>query len=1038
VTTIVRAEGAGSIAVGRDAINSIFVTGGVNQFFVGDYERLADAYLNPQTLYRELQLDEYVGRAWLAAAIDGFLTTHDRGYLVIEAEAGMGKTAFLAWLARQRNYVHHFVRLMPDPDDVGTALRSMAAQLIRAWDLQDRAVGGVLPPTASRPAFFEDLLHAAAAKRDESKPGEPIVLTVDGLNETTPRPGQNPLALPPDVPPGVYMIVTQRTVHVPMWIAAPRQVLQLRAGNEENLADMRAYLRAVAAKPDLAARIAAASITPDEFVDRLVDRTKGVWLVLRYVLAELRNGVRAADDVGSLPLGLWQYYAQFWHAWQRDHGEQWADVDLPLLMAITACQEPATVEFLCELGGVTDVDRAEVLVGDQWRPFLEVVEDEKGERYAPFHDSLVEFVAGDVDVDSLASAERSLVRRLADGHRATHARIARRYLDGWGGMDVGLPALRAGGAGLPALSAGGGAAGVDDGYGMRHVVAHLAHAGDDETLHRFMALEWDGRINVWFDVHWRLRAFGAYATDVRRAWARSQDVARDFRYALMASSVNSVAGSISPVVLRQLVEGGHLAPEQGLALAREVPDVRARAEALTGLASVVTGAARDEALRDALASVQAVPDGYWRAGELARLIPVLGAEYGDDVRRIVDTMRYKGDRDVLLWMHGQQSGDRSEPPLRTDPTAPDPVNFLSEYRGRTNQAVATLMLAGRLDASFVADLLASPTAALGAAVDGSAALGDRPGADAAMASIATLVASRGRWSDAVDIVTTIDAPAALADGLFALARVAPEAEQKAVVALGVDAISAIPEVSRRAGIVIANAALLGDIDVTGWPRPWRERVLARLGQASADDPTEHEELAVADVPTWRAAARLRAGDIGGAFDIADGEADAATRAAVLLRLPASWEGRDPLREASDLIATVDEPDVRTRLNTALAVALSEADRFGECLAVVEDLPDDGARLAALEQMAPYAHGDDLTRAIAAAESLADEPARARVLARLTPALDRSHVRHVLHLLGEGTREDLLRAVPDLLRGVGSTDALVDMAASIVSVERWWP
>ena len=59
---IVQAQGAGAIAVGGDAINSIFVTGGVDQFFVGQYERLADAYLNPRSLYRSLDLDEFTGR----------------------------------------------------------------------------------------------------------------------------------------------------------------------------------------------------------------------------------------------------------------------------------------------------------------------------------------------------------------------------------------------------------------------------------------------------------------------------------------------------------------------------------------------------------------------------------------------------------------------------------------------------------------------------------------------------------------------------------------------------------------------------------------------------------------------------------------------------------------------------------------------------------------------------------------------------------------------------------------------------------------
>src|SRR5205085_10246988 len=88
-----------------------------------------------------------------------------------------------------------------------------------------------------------------------------------------------------------------------------------------------------------------------------------------------------------------------------------------------------------------DVDRAAELLGDPWRPFLQVTEEEE-ERYTPFHDSLREFVAGDVDLENLASAERGFVRRLAEAQRDAHGRIAQRYLSAWGGLDAGLPALR--------------------------------------------------------------------------------------------------------------------------------------------------------------------------------------------------------------------------------------------------------------------------------------------------------------------------------------------------------------------------------------------------------------------------------------------------------------------------------------------------------------------------------------------------------------------------------------------------------------------
>lgn len=265
MNSTVRAEGPGAIAVGGDAINSIFITGGVNQFFVGQYERLAEAYLNPKALYRELRLDRFTGRGWLLRAIDDFLAVNDRGYIVVEAEAGMGKTAFIAWVARERRYVHHFVRLMSDPNDIGVALRSLSAQLIRAWDLQAMAVGGMLPSNASRPDFFEDVLFEAAAKRDATRPGEPIVIAIDGLNETTAAPIQNPLALPEDLPRGVYIVVSQRTVHVPLAMVTLRRVLKIRAQSPENLADIRSFLDAAVTEADLRERIVAAGVAPESW-----------------------------------------------------------------------------------------------------------------------------------------------------------------------------------------------------------------------------------------------------------------------------------------------------------------------------------------------------------------------------------------------------------------------------------------------------------------------------------------------------------------------------------------------------------------------------------------------------------------------------------------------------------------------------------------------------------------------------------------------------------------------------------------------------
>ncbi len=1080
--TVVRAEGAGSIAVGRDAINSIFVTGGVNQFFVGQYERLADAYLNPSALYRELQLDDFVGRDWLAQEVDAFVASRDRGYLDIEAEAGMGKTAFMAWLARGRDYVHHFVRLMPDPDDIAPALRSLAAQLIRAWDLQERAVGGVLPPTASRPDFFENLLYEAARKRDATRPGEPIVLTVDGLNETTPRAGQNPLALPSDLPAGVYVVVSHRTVQVPLSVVAPRKIVQIRAGSNENLADMRAFLRHAAEGADLAGRLEAAGIAAEVFVEQLVERTKGVWLVLRYVLADLRSGARGADDLESLPVGLWQYYAQFWRGWQHAQTDHWADVDLPLLVMLTTVQEPATVEFLCTLAGIADTARAYELLGDPWRPFLQVSEGD-AERFSPFHDSLGEFVAGEVDVESLASAERSLVRRLAEAQREAHARVAHRYLDAWGGLDAGLPALREDGTD------------IDGGYGFRHVVSHLARAGDDEALHRLMALEWDGRTNAWFEAHRREHAYAAYAVDVRRAWAKARDGALAFRYALVATSVNSVAGNIPARLLRLLVERRLITPAGAVALAREMPDARARAEALTTLAGVVAAEAREDVLRDALASVQIVPDGYWRAGELARLIPELGPHHDEDVGVCAASMRDERYRQIVLWLQARQSDPAAPAPARLDVTHPDPPNFLDQYRRRTGQALAAL-LAVRLqpamglgellqDCRFVrdprwrAEVLttaydradpAERDEVLRAALDAAMTVGDLADGAPVLTAIAARLASAGRWAEALDLVVTIDEAGARAEGLFALAAVAPAAERDQAVGFALDAVASIPTPSGRARVLARYATALDlELPATSEPSPvgadqddeLRASTAAARAEAEPDlidgiaDPYWRMQAqataapAETDLPTWRAAGLVRSGDPSGAAGVADGQADAATRAAVWLRIaPEAPAGRDPLDEARHAIAAVDESDMQWRLDGVLAVALAQAGRIGEAIAVATGLSDERGPGVALLDIAAHVGGDSLGDALAAAETIPDAAGRAQVLARLTPAVlaadpanAPAHLRAVLDLLFEGTRRELLQAAPDLLPIAVATDgpdALAEIGAALTAVYRWWP
>jgi hypothetical protein len=137
----------------------------ISVFFGGGFERLADAYLYPGALRREMD-PLFTGRRNLIGRIDEFLASHDRGWIVVDGPAGVGKTALLAHLAFSRGGAHHFVRRNDEQTrQQHRALRSLAAQIIPACGL---APGGVLPKAAGRKDWFDRLLGTASDRRPSS------------------------------------------------------------------------------------------------------------------------------------------------------------------------------------------------------------------------------------------------------------------------------------------------------------------------------------------------------------------------------------------------------------------------------------------------------------------------------------------------------------------------------------------------------------------------------------------------------------------------------------------------------------------------------------------------------------------------------------------------------------------------------------------------------------------------------------------------------------------------------------------------------
>jgi len=644
------------LPVGGDIIRSIIVQGNHNRVFAGGYERLRDAYISPRDVFQRVKLDRFTGRDWLIAKVDDFLRDHDWGYFILEAEAGLGKTAFLAHLVEKRDFIHLFAEQARGQEGVAHGLKSLAAQLILAWGLQPYSADDVLPGAAVRPDFLSSLLHEAAQRRDLRRPSERIVLVVDGLDEAGAPPGQNVLGLPRVLPKGVYLLVSHRPVPVALTVEHPKHRERLEAEDDQNLRDMRDYLERAARRPDIARALRGSGYSDEQFVGTLLEKCRGVWIYLHYVVEEIERGRRSPLDLEALPDGVWGYYAEYWRRERGDFPQgqeqnqvrqEWQQTRLPLLSTLGAVREAVPAAFLFELAGIAGGQGLpQRLLDESWRAFL-AIETGPELRYRLYHASLSDFLEGRVSRQPMIEADRVLTDELASATRRAHRRIADRYLAAWGGLDRGLPGLAE-----PESRR------RDEAYGLRHLAAHLEGGGCASDLHQLLRLErcsvhhvldprhgllgwFDRRLGrprkqrvqqhepVWFTALDQDGETALFLGDVARAWhlveerggdgQSSRLIGLQCRYALITASINSLAGSIPIPLLAALVEKGIWQTTKALAYIRQIMDLKARAEALARLAPHLT----PDLLRQALEAARAIGDEGARSNALVGLAPYL-------------------------------------------------------------------------------------------------------------------------------------------------------------------------------------------------------------------------------------------------------------------------------------------------------------------------------------------------------------------------------------------------------------------------------
>jgi hypothetical protein len=282
--------------------------------FEGVQQRLLN-YLNPVRYDDDIQrhLARFTGREWVMNEVEEWLAS-TRRVLWITGEAGVGKSALVAWLCNRRPEVaaYHFCRFgNSDRVDARKALFSLAYQLSTQLPVyQDRLNASPLDKTVvetNLPTVF-DRLFAEPLKDPVPITDKPQVIVIDALDEAT-RNGRNELASLiggkfQRMPPWLRLIVTSRPHEQEINFAL--QVLdpwKLDAGGAENLQDIREYL-CRELRP-----FTGNGAVSNEIVNAIVERSEGLFLYVSWVRQELEDGRLSLARLEEFPRGLGGVYA---------------------------------------------------------------------------------------------------------------------------------------------------------------------------------------------------------------------------------------------------------------------------------------------------------------------------------------------------------------------------------------------------------------------------------------------------------------------------------------------------------------------------------------------------------------------------------------------------------------------------------------------------------------------------------------------------------------------------------------------------------
>ena len=602
----------------------------------------------------------FTGREWVFEEIDQWLQQRNERFFILTGEPGVGKSAIAAQLTQTRKDIaaYHFcIARQISTVEPNNVLLSLAAQLIKYFpdygealvntvkplflqvnveinieNIRDSVVQGVVIENLHihYPKQALDIVLRQALAALPNPPKKPVLILIDSLDEAVTYSNENNLVTllssVDDLPSWVRFILTSRPDK--QRVLSYFQTLKpyyyhLNELSEKNKKDIHQYVdRRVVSEP-IQVQIQRFQVQPEALINQITELSQGNFLYAKVLLDDIELGGQPLDNLAALPKSLNELYYNFLLRLKAE----WEGKYQPIFGILTVTKASVTEE---ELANLLSEQLNETELGQRLRvvqQFLDVVQNDYAENtYTLFHQSLQDY---------LTDKEKSGVFYCSpkDGHRQIIEYCWQYHPRDWRECDR---------------------------YGLRYLALHLVDMAAlekppikarkyIEKLHELLATEVDER-NAWFDAKDRIGDTAGFLADIALAWTKAEEkfeqepeemFGLQYRYALMTSCINSLAGNIPSTLLIALVEKGLWTPEQGRVYARLIPKLQQRAVTLKELALHVSQPYRDQMLGEALKIAQIVYDVSSRSQIIITLVPHLPEALLSEAVKLARSIRDK-------------------------------------------------------------------------------------------------------------------------------------------------------------------------------------------------------------------------------------------------------------------------------------------------------------------------------------------------------------------------------------------------------------